>query len=490
MPAARSLLIAATLVTACLSGCASRSENREPPSSSATAASSESTAAGDQNSAVVEAFGGAYESRELSSYLNGVAHRLSPKSAPGSLKVVVLDSPIVNAFTTADGYIFVTRGLLALVNNEGELAGVLAHEMGHIAATSATSESSGHETAATTSDQPLILRDMDVRALEYLHPAAERDEYQATVLGVGYMRDAGYDPSAMTALLASIRDYERLIAQIDGRPPESISRFGYLTTHPDATNIYQRALAASGGKSKSTPSPNRDAYLSRIDGMPYGPRAALGLLRGSMYENPLLLIRFVFPSQFEIFETKDRIYALGPKDSVMVFETVPQSYDGPMDEYVAKVWAKDVKLSGLRPGHLRNMKAATAIVGVPASQPPREMRLFAVRVDPTHVYRFRFEYPTELKTPSEYRFLKTISTFTTIPESRAQTFHELELKLLDVRNGETVASLASKAAFRNFQIEFFRILNGLGAKDSVAPATRVKTVRQNEGTPLPGVPSR
>ena len=489
MSAAR-MLIAATLVTACLSGCASRSENREPPSSSATAASSESTAAGDQNSAVVEAFGGAYESRELSSYLNGVAHRLSPNSAPGSLKVVVLDSPIVNAFTTADGYIFVTRGLLALVNNEGELAGVLAHEMGHIAATSATSESSGHETAATTSDQPLILRDMDVRALEYLHPAAERDEYQATVLGVGYMRDAGYDPSAMTALLASIRDYERLIAQIDGRPPDSISRFDYLTTHPDAIDLWRRVIADSGGKSAPALSPNRDAYLARIDGLPYGPRAALGLLRGSIYENPALQVRLVFPGQFEIFETKERIYALGPKDSVMVFETVPESYDGPMNEYIAKVWAKDVKLSELRPGHLQKMNAAAAVVALPTSQPPREMRLFAVRVDPTHIYRLRTEYPAQQKTQNEYRFLKTISTFSTIPESRAQALHELRVKVLEVREGDTAANLSSRAAFRNFQIDFFRVLNGLEATDAVTPGTRVKIVMpQNEGTPIAGVPS-
>jgi predicted Zn-dependent protease len=104
---------------------------------------------------------------------------------------------------------------------------------------------------AITSDQPLIRRDMDMPALEYLHPAAERDEYQATVLGVGYMRDAGYDPNAMTALLTSIRDYERQIAKIDGRPPESISRFDYLTTHPDAIDLWRRVIADSGGKSNS-----------------------------------------------------------------------------------------------------------------------------------------------------------------------------------------------------------------------------------------------
>jgi predicted Zn-dependent protease len=346
-------------------------------------------------------------------------------------------------------------------------------------------------TLAITSDQPPILKNMNVAALDYLHPESESDERQAAVLGVGYMRDAGYDPSAMPPLLASMRDYERLLAQIDGRPAEPISRFGYLTTHPNAIDLWRRAIADSGAKSNPAVTPDHDAYLARIDGLPYGPRAALGLLRGSIYENPLLRVRFVLPGQFEILETREHIYALGPKDSVMVFDTVPESYEGPMDEYVAKVWAKGIQLSELRRGHLKKMNAAAAVVAIPGSQQPREMRLFAVRVDPTHIYKFRFEYPVELKTQNEYRFLKTISTFSTIPENRAKALRELRLKILDVREGDTVASLASRASLpKHFQTDFFRILNGLGATDAVTPGTKVKIVeQQNEGTPLAGVPS-
>ena len=486
----RILLIAVTLATIGLCGCVSRSENPEQAPVAAPAASSESTAARDQNSAVLEAFGGEYDSHELSSYLSDVARRLAPKSDSVSFKAIVLDSPIVNAFAVADGHIYVTRGLLALVNNETQLAGVLSREIAHISATSAQTQSI--ITFAITSDQPPLLRDMNVKALDWLHPTTERDEYQATVLGVGYMRGAGYNPNAMVALLNTMRDYERLKSQVDGRPPESISRFDYLTTHPDAINLWRRALNDSGSKSDPTLSPDRDAYLSRIDGLPYGLRAALGLLRGSIYENAALRVRFVLPGQFEIFETKEHIYALGPKDSVIVFDTVPESYDGPMDEYIAKVWAKGVKLSELHPGHLQRMNAAAAVVAIPESQPPREMRLFAVRVDPTHIYKFRFEYPAELKTQNEYRFLKMISTFSTISEDRAKALRELRVKILDVRDGDTVASLAGREALpKHFQTDFFRILNGLGATDAVRPGTKVKiVVQQNEGTPLAGVPSR
>src|ERR1700736_3925420 len=98
----------------------------------------------------------------------------------------------------------------------------------------------------------------------------------------------------------------------------------------------------------------------------------------------------------------------------------------------------------MRPGSLTKMNAAEAVVQLPTSQPPRGMRVFAIRLDPTHVYRFRSEYPAELKTQSEYRLLKTISTFGTISEDRARALHELRLKLLEVRDGDTVASLAGQ----------------------------------------------
>ncbi|HYR80544.1 MAG TPA: hypothetical protein VEO55_11095, partial [Candidatus Dormibacteraeota bacterium] len=94
----RSHLIVVTLVAMGLCGCASRLENREQLAVAAPAASSESATSRDQNSAVLESFSGEYDSHELSSYLNDVARRLTPKSQPVTLKVVVLDSPIVNVF--------------------------------------------------------------------------------------------------------------------------------------------------------------------------------------------------------------------------------------------------------------------------------------------------------------------------------------------------------------------------------------------------------
>src|SRR6266436_4720743 len=96
MPAVRILLIAGTLI-AMLCGCASRSENREQPAVAAPAVSPESATSRDQNSAVLESFGGEYDSRELSSYINDVARRLTPKSDPGSFKVVVLELGLEDA---------------------------------------------------------------------------------------------------------------------------------------------------------------------------------------------------------------------------------------------------------------------------------------------------------------------------------------------------------------------------------------------------------
>jgi predicted Zn-dependent protease len=162
---------------------------------------------------------------------------------------------------------------------------------------------------------------------------------------------------------------------------------------------------------------------------------------------------------------------------VIVFDAAPENYDGSMNEYISNIWAKGAQLRELHPGHIKKMKAAAAVVTIPAPRGSREMRLVAVRADPTHIYRLRFEYPAESgAAQNEYRFLKMISTFGTIPENRARALTEFRLNLVDVNVGDTEASLASRSAVRDSQLEYFRTLNGLGAQDTVTPGTKVKIV--------------
>ena len=79
---------------------------------------------------------GKYDDPELSRYVAELGKRLGALSHQPDLayNIQVLDSPVVNAFAVPGGYVYLTRGILAYINDEAELAGVVAHEIGHIAA--------------------------------------------------------------------------------------------------------------------------------------------------------------------------------------------------------------------------------------------------------------------------------------------------------------------------------------------------------------------
>ncbi|MCG7851025.1 MAG: M48 family metalloprotease, partial [Methanosarcinaceae archaeon] len=79
---------------------------------------------------------GKYENANLARYVSALGKRLGALSHQPDLayNIQVLDSPVVNAFAVPGGYVYLTRGILAYLNDEAELAGVVAHEIGHIAA--------------------------------------------------------------------------------------------------------------------------------------------------------------------------------------------------------------------------------------------------------------------------------------------------------------------------------------------------------------------
>ncbi len=111
----------------------------------------------------------------------------------------MLNSPIVNAFALPGGYVYVTRGLLALAGSEAELASVLAHEIGHVTARHAAQR---HQRAATVpaSAKP---GELDQDPAAYVQGYSREQELEADTLGIRYLARAGYDPQAMSSFLKS-----------------------------------------------------------------------------------------------------------------------------------------------------------------------------------------------------------------------------------------------------------------------------------------------
>ena len=208
---------------------------------------------------VLAQFDGAYEDPALQAYLDGMIRFLGSSSNRPDIayRVTILNSPIVNAFALPAGYIYISRGLLALAGNEAEVAGVLAHEIGHVTARH-TAQRYGRGVLASIGiggigilgailDAPQLAHDLQraagVGATLYIRGFSRDQELESDRLGVEIMARSGYDPFAMSSFLTRLQGDSRLRAMLSGQAAGQADRYSLLSTHPRTGERVARATA-------------------------------------------------------------------------------------------------------------------------------------------------------------------------------------------------------------------------------------------------------
>ena len=251
---------------------------------------------------------GLYDDYNLADYVDEVGHRLAAASErpylPWSFKV--LDDPSVNAFALPGGYVYVTRGILAELGSEAELAGVLGHEIGHVTARHGVHAASQQILATVGVGVAAVILDPDhadecfdvgTLGLAVAFLAHSRsDERQADDLGLRYMLRAGYDPQEMPGVFEML---EQVGAAEGGHLP------GWLSTHPDPGKRRLRMSQAvtevqARGEMPTSPRVEREAYLRRLEGLAYGPDPQLGALRDGAALHPALGFRVQAPTGWSL----------------------------------------------------------------------------------------------------------------------------------------------------------------------------------------------
>src|SRR5438094_6031418 len=265
---------------------------------------------------------GLYPDSGLQRYLQQFGARLAATSErpnlPWSFRVV--DDPVVNAFALPGGYIYVTRGILAHLNSEAELAGVVGHEIGHVTARHSVSQLSKQQLAQIglavgTIASPdferfagLASAGLGVLFLKYSRDA----ERQADDLGLRYMRRVNYDPREMPHVFEMLTRVSQ--AQGGGRVPE------WLATHPDPENrrgrIEQEVAALP--QSFSGVAVTRDAYLQRLDDLVFGNNPREGYFKDNRFFHPDLRFRVTFPEGWTTSNGKQAVVAVSPPKDAMV----------------------------------------------------------------------------------------------------------------------------------------------------------------------------
>ena len=273
---------------------------------------------------------GLYEDDKLRSYLDDFCTRLGRLSHRANLpyQVKVLDSPVVNAFAVPGGYVYFTRGILAYLNSEAELAGVMGHEIGHIAARHSAQQYSRAQLAT----MGLNLGMMFSTTLRTFGDAAQMgigllflkfsrdDERQADDLGVEYSTRAGYDANQMA------RFFETLERMNPGSGRDGLP--AWFSTHPNPEDrqgaIHRAAKEWQERVKLGRPAVNREAYLKRIDGLIFGDDPREGFVEGQVFYHPLLKFQFPVPAQWKVENTRSAVQMTSPNEDAAISFTMAQ----------------------------------------------------------------------------------------------------------------------------------------------------------------------
>ena len=269
---------------------------------------------------------GEYKNDNIQAFVQSKVNEMAKISHRSNLEyhVKILDSPVVNAFAVPGGYIYLTRGILAQLNNEAELIGVIGHEMGHITARHSVSQQSKQQLGQLLLVGGMIASQKFAQYAEYAMQGMQLlflkfsrdDERQADNLGVEYSSKIGYDAHKMADFFQVLNKMS--MASGHGGVPT------FLSTHPDPGDRYNavnlRANQWQDSLKLASWKVNTDNYYQMIDGIIYGDDPRQGYVEGNTFYHPDLKFKFTYPAGWQLENTPAQVN-MAPQDgkALMVF---------------------------------------------------------------------------------------------------------------------------------------------------------------------------
>ena len=426
-----------------------------------------------QHPRIVESYGGEYQNLGTSRMMARIVGILTTVSENPlqSYRITILDSPTVNAFALPGGYLYVTRGLLALANDEAEVAAVISHEMAHVIANHGIQRQQQQD-AALIAGQVVSeilsgrLASSSVLARNKLRLAAfsRRQELQADEIGIRMLAQAGYDPFASVRFLKSLESYGSFASK-------AASGLNFLSSHPSTP---KRRAAASNHAAKfvspNSETKNRDAFLADLNGLTFGDNAQHGYVRGRTFLHEDLGIRFDVPKGFEIDNTSDAVLANGPNDVATQFDAVEAKAGSSLRTYISDGW-----ITGLNPATIRD----TSINGLPAltARASADQWIFDVTIIRYKEFYYRFLTAVPKNKARSLLVAKDIAgSFRALTDGEKKELQPLRIQIVKVGPTDTLASLAAMMEGTTRKTDLFRILNALSLGQQVPVGSLVKII--------------
>jgi len=430
-----------------------------------------------------------YDNPELQAYVDEVGQKLAMNSHRNNLiyRFTVLDSKDVNAFALPGGYIFITRGLMAYLNSEAELAAVLAHEIGHVTARHSVRQYSAAQlTGVGTALASIFIPGMNqasnqlmqVMGTAFLKGYGRDHELEADKLGAEYVARTNYDAESMLDVIRVLKNqetFETQRAKSEGR--ESRIYHGLFSTHPDNdTRLQEIVEYASKYQNQTESKKGEDEYLNKINGLIFGDSPQQGITRGNNFYHESLGISIAFPVKWNVTNLPDKLVITAPQ-GVATQQIL-------LEDINKKISAREFMIQRLGLKTLRNdkplkingLEAHTGIATINTSSGKRAAR-FTVIYFNNQAY-ILVGVTKDPKTMSHYdaAFMETARSFHRMTDSERSLATPLRLKIIKSTETTNFKTLATQSPLENSQEEQLRLLNGLYPKGKASSKSLLKIV--------------
>jgi predicted Zn-dependent protease len=428
-----------------------------------------------ENPHIIATYGGVYHDHAAEMLIAGIVSSLLAASEQPTQKytVTILDTADVNAFALPGGYIYVTRGILALANDSSEIAAVLGHEMGHVIL--------HHARARTQKLRSTELVDQVVTNVLGKNAASDAvaqdsrasfaafsqaQELAADQEGIRILGKAGFDPYAAARFLGVMGRFSTFSAG------DASQQDDFLSTHPSTPDRIAKANAAAQAMygPRGAGEQDRTDYMAAIDGMNFGPSASQGAILGQRFIQPGLRITFTVPEGYRLQIAQGAVVAVAGDGEAVRFDTASVPPSMALADYLKSGW-----IAGLKPASVtsRTVNGIDTASGVAVTD-QWSFRVSVMRVD-GDVYRFIFAAKADSP-----RFAagaqETLESFRRATPRDIAAIRHPEIKVITAASGDTADTLARRMADFSKGRELFYVLNDLYPGDPVTPGQKYKII--------------
>ncbi|HZF26350.1 MAG TPA: M48 family metalloprotease [Steroidobacteraceae bacterium] len=438
-------------------------------------------------------FYGVYADQNLQEYINEIGQKLAHASQRPELEwhFTIVDSQEINAFALPGGYIYITRGILAYLNNEAQLAAVLGHEIGHVCARHQVRQQTQQTLAGILGTGAAIftgnaaVADLANIGGQALLKGYGRDmELEADHLGAQYIAKTGYDPQAMIGVIGVLKNqevYEIDRARQEGREPRIYH--GVFASHPSADERLQQAVSSVKETSSTVvanPRVGVEDYLRHIDGLPFGTSKQQGTVRDNRFYHAGLGITIAFPKDWVVENQQNRLIVHSKTNDALMQMTADRRPDnlGPREYLQKNLGARaatdgeELKLDGGMQGYAMIAKSGSPLDG--GHGPVRYIAIYKDKL----VYIFACASRSNPNSiPQHDRiFLSTAQTLRALKPSEFPLTEPFRIRVVKAPPGATMEQMAQGSPIQKDPVQMLRLLNDLYPKKDPEPGKPVKIV--------------